>query len=109
MSAKNPYAVIITGDFSCRSPQWRENDNENEEGKIFQPCTSELGLHQLISEATHIMGDSKSCIDLIFTYQTNLFLESGVHPSVHEQCHHQIVYGELSVKNLAPPPYYRKV
>ena len=109
MSAENPYAVIITGDFNCRSPQWWENDNENEEGKIFEPHTSELGLHQLISEATHIMGDSKSCIDLIFTDQPNLFLESGVHPSLHEQCHHQIVYGELSVKNLAPPPYYRKV
>ena len=78
MSAENPYAVIITGDFNCRSPQWWENDNENEEGKIFEPHTSELGLHQLISEATHIMGDSKSCIDLIFTDQPNLFLESGV-------------------------------
>ena len=102
--------MIITGDFNCRSPQWWENANENEEGKIFEPCTSELGLHQLISGATHIMGeDSKSCIDLIFTDQPNLFLESGVHPSLHEQCHHQIVYGELSVTNLAPPPYYRKV
>ena len=50
------------------------------------------------------MGLSKSCIDLIFTDQPNLFLETGVHPSVHEQCHHQIVYGKLAVKNLAPPP-----
>ena len=109
MSAENPYAVIITGDFNCRSPQWWENDNENKEGKIFEPHTSKLGLHQLMSEATHIMGDSKSCIDLIFTDQPNLLLESGVHPSLHEQCPHQIVYVELSVKNLAPPPYYRKV
>ena len=109
MSAENPYAVIITGDFNCRSPQWWENDNESKEGKIFEPHTSKLGLHQLISEATHIMGDSKSCIDLIFTDQPNVFLESDVHPSLHEQCHHHILYGELSVKNLAPPPYYCKV
>ena len=36
------------------------------------------------------MGDSRSCIDLIFTNQTSLVIDSGVHPSLHEQ-HHQIV------------------
>ena len=55
------------------------------------------------------MGDSKSCIDLIFTDQPNLFIESGVHPSLHEQCHHQIVYGKLSVSNITLPPYTRKI
>ena len=55
------------------------------------------------------MGDSKSCIDLIFTDQPNLIIESGVHPSLHEQCHHQIVYGKLSVSNIALPPYTRKI
>ena len=109
MSAENPYSVVITGDFNCRSSQWWENDIDNEEGKIFEPFTSDLGMHQLISEPTHIMGDSKSCIDVIFTDQPNLFVESGVHPSLHEQCHHQIVYGELSMKNLSPPPYRRRI
>ena len=55
------------------------------------------------------MGDSKSCIDLIFTNQENLFLESGVHPTLHGQCHHQIIYGLLSIKNPAPPPYKRRL
>ena len=109
MSAENPYSVVMTGDFNCRSSQWWENDIDNEEGKIFEPLTSDLGMHQLISEPTHIMGDSKSCIDVIFTDQPKLFVESGVHPSLHEQCHHQIVYGELSIKNLSPPPYRRRI
>ena len=51
------------------------------------------------------MGDSKSCIDLIFTDQPNLFLESGVHPALQEQCHHQIILGEPSIKSPSPPPY----
>ena len=51
------------------------------------------------------MGESRSCIDLIFTDQPNLFIESGVHPSLHEQCHHQIIYGKVSIDNLAPPPF----
>ena len=55
------------------------------------------------------MGDSKSCIDLIFTDQPNLIIESGVHPSLHERRHHQIIYGTLSVSNIALPPYTRKV
>ena len=104
MHAENPFCVIITGDFNCRSTQWWENDIENNEGRLFEPITADNGLHQLISEPTHLMGDSKSCIDLIFTDQPNLIIESGVHPSLHEQCHHQIVYGKLSVSNIALPP-----
>ena len=56
-----------------------------------------------------MIGDSKSCIDLNFSDQPNLIIESGVHPSLHEQCHHQIVYGKLSVSNIALPPYTRKI
>ena len=78
MSAEEPYAVIITGDFNCRSPQWWEQDNENEEGRQFEPLTTDLGLHQLISGPTHMIGQSKSCIDLTFTDQPNLFIESGI-------------------------------
>ena len=55
------------------------------------------------------MGESKFCIDLIFIDQPNLIIESGVHPSLHEQCQHQIVYGKLSVSNIALPPYTRKI
>ena len=109
MHAENPFCVIITGDFNCRSTQWWESDIENNEGKLFEPITADIGLHQLISEPTHIMGDSKSCIDLIFTDQPNLFIESGVHTSLHEQCHHQIIYGRLSVSNISLPPYTRRI
>ena len=107
--AENPFCVVITGDFNCRSTQWWAKDIENSEGKEFEPLTSDLGLHQLISEPTHLMGDSKSCIDLIFTDQPNLIVESGVHPSLHEQCHHQIVYGKVSVSSIPVPPYTRRI
>ena len=63
MHAENPYCVIITGDFNCRSTQWWENNIENNEGKLFEPLTADIGLHQLISEPTHLMRNSKSCID----------------------------------------------
>ena len=106
MHAENPFCVMIAGDFNCRSTQWWENDIENNEGRLFESITADIGLHQLISEPTHLIGDSKSCIDLIFTDQPNLFIESGVHTSLHEQCHHQIIYGKLSVSNVALPPLH---
>ena len=75
----------------------------------FEQTTSDLGLRELMSEPTHLMGDSKSCIDLIFSHQPNLFIESGVHPSLHGQCHHQIVYGKLSVSNVSSSPHTPKI
>ena len=108
-SSEDPYAEIITGDFNCRSSKWWQGDTENEEGKVLEPFSSDLGLYQLISEPTHIMGDSKSCIDVIFNDQPNLLLKSGVHSSLQEQCHHQIVYGELCITNPIPPPYRRRI
>ena len=45
MHTENPFCVIITGDFNCRSTQWWENDIENNEGKLFEPVSSDLGLH----------------------------------------------------------------
>ena len=45
---------------------------------------SDLGLHQLISRLTHKIGGLKSFIDLIFTDQPSLFIESGINSSLHE-------------------------
>ena len=109
MRAENPFCITTTGDFNCRSTQWWENDIENNKGKLFEPIISDIGLHQLISEPTHLIGDSKSCIDLIFTDQPNLITEFCVHPSLHEQCHHQIIYGKLSVSKISVPPYTRRI
>ena len=109
VSAEDPYTVIITGDFSCRSSKWWQGDTDNEERKVFEPFSTDLGLHQPMSEPTHIMGNSKSCIDAIFTDQPNLFLQYGVHPSLQEQCHCQILYGELCITNPIPPPYRHRI
>ena len=103
--AENPYAVILSGDFNCLSTHWWDKENENEQGRSFDPLISDFGLHPLINEPAHKSGEHRSCIYLILTNQPNIFLEAGAHPSLHEFCHHQIVYGKLVTSNLAPPPY----
>ena len=83
MCAEELYAILITGHFNCRSPKWSGDDIETDKGKKFEPLMSELGLFLGI----------KSCIDFIFTDQPNLFIEFGIHPSLHEQCYPKSIYG----------------
>ena len=54
--------------------------------------TSKFGLQQLINEPTHHTRNSSSCNDLTYASQPNLVIESGIHSSLHENCHHQIIY-----------------
>ena len=67
--------------------------------------TSQFGLQQLIKELTHILGNSSSCIDLMFTSQPSLVMESGVHPSRHSNCRHQITYAKFNLKILTNVKY----
>ena len=71
--------------------------------------TSSYGFTQIISEATHILPNSSSCIDLLFTNQPNMITNSGVLPSIHPNCHHQIIYANINFQLFFPPPYERQV
>ena len=46
-------------------------------------------------------------MDLIFTSQPNLIMESGVYSSLHSNCHHQEVFAEFNLSILYPPHYKR--
>ena len=45
----------------------------------------------------------------MFTLQPNLMVELGVHPSVHPNCHHQIVFAKFDLNISYPPPYSTEV
>ena len=67
------------------------------------------GFDQLISDPTHILSASSSCIDLIFIDQPNLVVDSGVHPFLHTNCHDQITYCNINLMIVYPSPYERLV
>ena len=48
-------------------------------------------------------------MDLIFTSQPNLVVESCVHRSLHPNCHHQMVFAKFNFMISYPPPYSREV
>ena len=76
--------------------KWFSNDINNIPGVELDKLTSLTGYKQLIDEATNFEPNkSKTCIDLIFSSQPNLISDSGVHPSLFQTCHHQIIYDNL--------------
>ena len=102
---RNPFLMVVTGDFNAKSNHWCSQGCTNFEGITIENVTSQFGLSQIITEATHILESSSSCIDLIFTTQPNLMVESGVHPSLHPNCHQQTVFAKFNVQIYYPPPY----
>ena len=109
LEQRNPFLTVAIGDFNAKSKNWCCQDSTNFEGVTIENLTSQFGLSQIINEVTHILEASSTCIDLIFTTQPNLVVESGVHPSLHANCHHQLVFAKLNLQIYYPPPYPREI
>ena len=97
LAQRNPFLTGVIGDFNAKSKNWCSKDSANFEGITTENVTSQFCLSQIIKEATHILESSSSCIDLIYTKQPNLVVESGVHPSLYLNCHHQIVFAKFNL------------
>ena len=93
-----PFLSVITGDFNARTSCWWSED-----------INTTNAVSQLINEPTHLQTSNSSCIDLIFTDQPKLSVNSGVHASLHPNCHHQIVHSSFNLNISYPPPYQRLV
>ena len=94
--------LLATGDFNVRSSSWWSDDIDTIKGTRLESITHYYGLYQIINKPTHILPSSASCIDLIFTNQPNLVLNSGVHPSLHQNCHHQVIFAQITLKVYYP-------
>ena len=105
----NPFMTIVLGDFNAKSNNWCKSDITSLEGSKVDTIANSYGLNQLIQEPTDILDSLSSCIDLIFTLQPNLVMESGIHSSLHSNCHHQIVFAKFNLSIFYPPPDERTV
>ena len=107
---EQPYAMFFAGDLNGHSQAWWPEGDTNAEGVLLDNLFSDLTLTQLISEPTHFMreGCKPSCIDLIFTDQPNIVLDSGVRPSLDPTVKHQITFCKINFKIPPPPKYCRR-
>ena len=99
---ENLFLVAVLGDFNTKLSQWHDKDSNTSEGISIENITSQFGLHQIINEPLYTLENSSSCIDLIFTSQPNLSVESGAQPSLHPNCRHQIIYAKFNLEVLYP-------
>ena len=109
LKTSNAFLIVANGDFNAKSSNWHTGDTTTSEGSKIEAITSQFGLQQIINEPTHIQGQSVSCIDFIFSSQTNLVMILAIHLSLHQNCHHQIIFAKFSLKVHYPLPYEREV
>ena len=105
----NLFLTVVLGDFNGKSSLNNISNITTYEGTKVDGVTSQFGLQQIIKEPTHITGVSSSSIDLIFTIKPNLVIESGVHSSLHTNCHHHITFVKFNLKIHYLPPYEQEV
>ena len=104
--ATNPFLIAVIGDFNAKSSNLYTGDTTTSKGSKIEAITSQFGLQQIINEPTHIQRHFLSYIDLIFSSQPNLVMSSGIHSSLHQNRHHQIIF---SLKFHYSSPYEREV
>ena len=109
LAQRNPFLMVVVDDFNAKLKQWCSQDSTNFEGITIENVTPQFGLSEITKEATHILEFFSSYNDLIFTTQPNLLVESGVHPSLHPNYHHQIVFAKFNSQIYYPPPYSREI
>ena len=68
--------TVMMSDFNAKSKTWCTSDNNMPEGTRLKSLKSCLEFQKLIAKPTHTLQNSASCIDLIFTRQPNLVLDS---------------------------------
>ena len=86
---------VSLGDFIAHTKSWYEPRKTPYKGIKTDGVTFQLGLQQLICQPTHTFTETSFCLDLIFPLQLILMMESSVHSSLHQNCHHQIILKNL--------------
>ena len=109
MVQSKPFLVMPKEDVNAKSSNWFFQDKISFEGNAIESSTSQFVLHQMIKEPTHILETFFLCINLIFMSQPNLITESGVHLSLHKNCHYQIIYAKFQLEIIYSSLYAREV
>ena len=84
----NPFMTVVLCDFNAKYNNWCKADITSLDRSKIGTIASNYGLNQLIQEPTPTLNSSSSCIDIIFTSEPNLVMESGIHSSLYSNCHH---------------------
>lgn len=101
--------LIVLGDMNARNSAFWDGDNTNTEGRALLASTTHLGLQELLHEPTRVVGDTASCIDLLFTNNHTMVSCVGTRDKIAEVCDHLPIFAQLSVSPKRPNAYKRLV
>ena len=104
---KSPFLIVVLGGFNVRMQGCYQNDKTTFKVRRVKDRYGNYSAQFVPNnKRTNLcFSNSASCIDLIFTSQPKLAMHSGVHPSLHPNCHHQIVFVKLNLTIFYCPPY----
>ena len=105
----HPTCSILIGDFNAKSSRCCNSDKSIRASEELDSITKSAGYSQLINQPTHFVNKTSSCINLIFSSDLNITKNCGIEKTIHEKCHHDIIYGTLNLNVPLPPPYYREI
>ena len=71
--------------------------------------SKDFAITKILKESSYISDSHRSCIDLVFTSQPNLSVDSVIHTPLHGNCHYQIIYKKFDLRKLYPPPNERTI
>ena len=103
----SPIMTVSLGDFNVKSLNWYKHTLEIM-CQIWR-LSLKLWITKIIDKPTHNLAESSSCIDLLFTSNQGLLMDSRVHLLLHSNCHHQIVYAKFTLKIHCPPPCKQEI
>ena len=103
---KSDYGINYSKESVSNCCYWRYQCQDikmvDRRGLKIQNLLSQFSLSQVINEPTHTSQNFNSCIDLLFINHQNIATDSGIYPSLHSNCHHQIIYGKFNLRIFYP-------
>ena len=100
---------ILIGDFNAKSSRCCNSDKSIRASEELDSITKSAVYSQLINQPTHFVNKTSSCINLIFSSDLNITKNCGIEKTIHEKCHHDIIYGTWNLNVPLSPPYYREI
>ena len=58
VSKKDPFLLVVLGDFNAKLRQWHDKDTGTSIGISIENITSQFGLHQIINKPAQILENS---------------------------------------------------
>ena len=100
-----PICSVITGDLNARCSKWCNKDITNSVGREIDTLTSSAGYKQIINKPTHVVSNSSSCIDLIFSNNLNLLSNYVLISHYLKSVIIISFYGKINIRIHLPPSY----